>query len=105
MFYRDEWRFEVEVTGHREAGRRRRARVKCSSALSNDRASDDHLGIKIAFACSGKVSFTVPIAASSLAREQTKAGVKSQASLSCPQAPGAQRSQTNPFRKPGLPQP
>jgi len=72
VFYRDEWRFEVEVTGLREAGRRRRARVKCSGALSNDRASDDHLGIKIAFACCGNVSFDVPIASPSLAREETR---------------------------------
>src|SRR6516165_9446071 len=67
------------VKGSVPAGRRRRARVKCSGALSNDRASDDHLGIKIAFACCGNVSFDVPIASPSLAREETKAGVKSQA--------------------------
>jgi hypothetical protein len=72
VFYRDEWRFEVEVSGLREAGRRRRARVKCSGALSNDRASDDHLGIKIAFARCGNVSFDVLIASPSLAREETR---------------------------------
>jgi hypothetical protein len=60
------------VKGSVPAGRRRRARVKCSGALSNDRASDDHLGIKIAFACCGNVSFDVPIASPSLAREETR---------------------------------
>jgi hypothetical protein len=104
VFYRDEWRFEVEVTGLREAGRRRRARVKCPSALSNDRASDDHLGIKIAFACCGNVSFDVLIASPSPAREEAKAGVKRKLVVP-PKCPVAQRSQTDPFRKPALRQP
>ena len=90
VFYRDEWRFEVEVTGLREAGRRRLARVKCSGALSNDRASDDHLGIKIAFDCCSKVSFDVPIASPSLAREETKARVEAKRKLVVP--PSARRS-------------
>jgi hypothetical protein len=48
--YADEWRFQVDVSGLRQAGPDAfmRARVKCSGALANDRASDDPLGIEIA---------------------------------------------------------
>ena len=56
----------------------------------DDRASDDHLGIKIAFACCGNVSFDVPIASPSLAREETKAGVKAKRKLVVP--PSTRRS-------------